>query len=70
MNFHYSFKIKLVVIFSVLTALKFNMKSCLDEIKIYQKNKGIDEISQYDKRIIKIKEILPPSDTVYSKFYN
>ncbi len=54
-----SVKIKIAAGLIILIALQSNIKNCINEIKFYSKNKGKDEITEFDSQMQKLKNMIP-----------
>jgi hypothetical protein len=64
MNVVFSTRTKVVVTVFVIIALQANLKQCRKEIRFFHELKGKDEISNYEKRFLSLKNVLPPCGVV------
>ncbi len=64
MKFDFSVKIKIVVALAILIALQSNVTNCIKEIKFYRKTRGVDEVTEYDRRFGRLKGMLPSHGVV------
>lgn len=57
-----SVKIKIVAVLIILIALQSNIRNCIKEIIFYSKNKGTDEITEFDNQMRKLKDLIPANN--------
>jgi len=53
-------KIIIIITVFVIVAFQANLKQCSKQMKLYYKSQGADEITNFEKRLAELKNVLPP----------